>query len=311
MIHLIGRVHHHKLPHDQQAQPWTAAPDLKTWHWVTRAHSWSNGIGLPAGHVQRSDRNVDLLAKMDDEFLLFTSPVRGNYTLECLCTCFGWKEIHPLINGGWITPVWHHESVQTGELYRVDPEIPLEPKLSRVDNWLRYRVDVRDGVCSRYINSRLISRTVLPKEHDPWIAIRNPGSGVGSIRDVRITGAPIVLNEVRLTELRSRASEATDKLAVVANESTTLSQRPISDLPGWITWHEDPWTPEKQSWKLEQDSKGLTQIVGRHRPELSGTGAERMLRYIWPLVWNSESATSSTTRLAKQSCILRLDDVRS
>lgn len=288
MIHLIGRIHHHKLPHDQQAQPWSAAPDLKSWHWATRTHSWSNGIGLPAGHVQRSDHTVDLLAKMDDEFLLFTSPVRGNYTLECLCTCFGWKEIHPLINGGWITPVWHHQSVQAGELYRVDPEIPLEPKLSRVDNWLRYRVDVRDGVCSRYINSRLISRTVLHKEHDPWIAIRNPGTGVGSVRDVRITGAPIVLNEVRLTELRARASETTDNQADVANESTTLSQRPISDLPGWITWHEDPWTPEKQSWKVEQDSNGVTQIVGRRRPELSGTGAEQTLRYIWPLVWNCE-----------------------
>ena len=288
MIHLIGRIRYHKLPQEQQTQPWTAAPDLKTWHWVTRTHSWSNGVGMPPGHIQRSDRTVNVLAKMDDELLLFTSPVRGNYTLECLCTCFGWKEIHPLINGGWITPVWHHESVQTGELLRIDPEIALQPKLSRVDNWVRYRVDVRDGVCSRYLNSRLISRTEIPKEHDPWIAIRNLSSGVGSIRDVRITGEPIVPNEVRLSELRTRASETTDKLAVVVNESNSLSQRPISDLPGWITWHEDPWTPDKQSWKLEQDSSGVTQIVGRHRPELSGTGAERMLRYIWPLVWNSE-----------------------
>ena len=147
---------------------------------------------------------------------------------------------------------------------------------------------MRDGFCSRYLNSRLISRTALPKEHDPWIAIRNPSSGVGSVRDVRITGAPIVPDEVRISELRSQARETTDKLAYVADESTTLAQRPISDLPGWITWHEDPWTPEKQSWKLEQDSSGVTQIVGLHSPELSGTGAERMLRYVWPLVWNSE-----------------------
>lgn len=164
----------------------------------------------------------------------------------------------------------------------------MQPKLSRVDNWLHYRVDTRDGVCSRYLNSRLISRTVIPKEHDPWIAIRNPSSGVGSIRNVRITGDPIVPDEVRLSELRSRAKEKTDKLAVVPNESTSLTPRPISDLPGWITWHEDPWTPDKQSWTLEQDSSQVTQIVGRHRPELSGTGAERMLRYIWPLVWNCD-----------------------
>ncbi len=290
MIHLIGRLQHHKLPQDQQTQPWTAAPHSKTWHWVTRTHSWSSGRGMPSGHPQAQKGVIDFLAKMDDEFLLFTSPMRGNYTLECLCTCFGWKEIHPLINGGWITPVWHHESVQAGELLRVNPEITLQPKLSRVDNWLRFRVDVQEGVCSRYLNSRLISRTVLPKEHDPWVAIRNPGSGVGSVRDVRITGEPIVPEEVRVSELRSRAWQTADKLKDAANEAPTLTltQRPISDLPGWISWHEDPWTPEKQLWKLEEDSSSVTQIVGLHRPELSGTGAERMLRYVWPLVWNSD-----------------------
>lgn len=287
MIHLIGWIRHHKLPPEQRTQHWTAAPDLKSWHPVTRKSSWTNGLGLPPGHFQASNGAVDVLAKTDDEFLLFESPLRGNYTLECFCTCFGWKEIHPQINGMWITPVWHHESVQMGELYRVAPEIPMQPKLSRVDNWLRYRVDVRDGFCSRYINSRLISREPLPKEHDPWVAIRNPGTGTGSIRNVRITGTPVIPDSVRISELRSGAwkNSAPRK---DADKSATSESRPISHLTGWITWHEDPWTPETQSWKLEQDSSGTTQIVGQYHPELSGAGAERVLRYVWPLVWNSE-----------------------
>ena len=147
MIHLIGWIQHQKLPPEERTQPWTAAPDLKSWHWVTRSHSWSNGLGMPPGHIQSLDGAVDVFAKQDDEFLMFTSPLRGNYTLECLCTGFGWKEIHPLINGTWITPVWH---------------------------------------------------------------------------------------------------------------------------------------------QLEADSSGVTQIVGHRSPELSGTGTERLLRYFWPLVWDSE-----------------------
>lgn len=288
MIHLIGRIRHHKLPPEQQTQPWTAAPGLNSWHWVTRSHSWSNGLGMPPGHIQSSHGKVDVFAKQDDEFLLFTSPLRGNYTLECLCTGFGWKEIHPLINGRWITPVWHHKSVQTGEMYRVDPPIKLQPKLSRVDNWLRFRVDVRDGVCSRYINSRLISRETLPKEHEPWLAMRNLSSGVGSIRNVRITGEPVVPDEVKISELRSGAWETSDKVADNTVKSTTPEQRPVSHLLGWNPWHKDPWTPEDNSWKLESDALGVTQIVGQHSPELSGTGAERLLRYFWPLVWDSE-----------------------
>ncbi len=287
MIHLRGWVQYQKLPPERRVQPWTTSPDLKSWHKATRMNSWSNGLGLSPGHIQTSSGTTEVLAKMDDEFLLFTSPLRGNYTLECFCTCFGWQEIHPLVNGSWITPVWHHESVQMGELYRVAPEIPMQPKLSRVDHWLRYRVDVRDGFCSRYINSRLISREPLPEEHDPWVAIRNPGTGTGSIRNVRITGTPVVPESVRISELRSGAwqNAASQKNA---SPSATSKPRPISQLSGWITWHEDSWNPEKQSWKLEQDSSGTTQIVGRYHPELSGSGAERMLRYVWPLVWDSE-----------------------
>ncbi|MFO1001612.1 MAG: DUF1583 domain-containing protein [Planctomycetaceae bacterium] len=287
MIHLIGWIQHHKLPPGQRTQPWTAAPDLKSWHPVTRKSSWTNGLGLPPGHFQAGDGAVDVLAKTDDEFLLFGSPLRGNYTLECFCTCFGWKEIHPQINGSWVTPVWHHESVQAGELYRVAPEIPMQPKLSRVDNWLRYRVDVRDGFCSRYINSRLISREPLPKEHDPWVAIRNPGTGTGSIRNVRITGTPVIPDSVRISDLRSGAWKDSAPLKD-ADKSATSELRPISHLSGWITWHEDPWTPEKQLWKVLQDSSGTTQIVGQSHPELNGAGEERMLRYVWPLVWDSE-----------------------
>jgi hypothetical protein len=288
MIHLIGWIQHQKLPPEQRTQPWTAAPDLKSWHPVTRKSSWTNGLGLPPGHIQTSDGTIDVLAKMDDEFLLFTSPLRGNYTLECLCTCFGWKEIHPFINGWWITPLYHHESVQVGEMYRVGSDVKMQPKLSRVDNWLRYRVDVRDGFCSRYINSRLISREPLPKDHDPWVAFRNPGSGMGHITNARITGEPIVPDEVRISELRSQAWIDADKLAEASGSAQAPVRRPISHLLGWITWFDDPWTPESLSWKVESDDTGMTQLVGQHLPELSGIASERLLRYVWPLVWDSQ-----------------------
>lgn len=288
MIHLIGWIQHHKLPPEQYTQPWTAAPDLKSWHPVTRMSSWSNGLGLPPGHIQASDGSVDVLAKMDDEFLMFTSPMRGNYTLECLCTCFGWKEIHPFINGWWITPVHHHESVQVGEMYRVGVEIKMQPKLSRVDHKLRYRVDVRDGFCSRYINSRLISREPLPKDHDPWVAFRNPGSGMGHISNVRITGEPVVPDEVRISELRSQAWIEADKLAEASGSAQAPVLRPITHLLGWITWFDNPWDPQSLSWKLESDATGVTQVVGQHWPELTGMASERLLRYVWPLVWDSQ-----------------------
>ena len=289
IINLIGRIRYWKLPSEKRSTAWSENPDLNSWHWVTRTHSWSNGLGLPHGHIQRTDDSVDVFAKLDDEFLLFVSPLRGNYSLECLCTCFGWKEIHPQINGTWMTPGYHHESVQFGEMYRRGSEQKLSPKLSRVDEWINFRVDVRDGICSRYLNGRLISADRLPPDHDPWVAIRNPGTGTGSVRRVHITGNPTVPDSVRLSELRSGAWIAADQLAVASNPAgQPVRKRPITHLLSWNPWHEDPWTPELLSWQLETEPSEPTQIVGHRKPELVGTGSERMLRYLWPLVWDCE-----------------------
>lgn len=288
ITHLIGRIRHLKLSAEKPHSEWSQHPPLHSWHWVTRSQSWTNGLGLPNGHVHQGDNSIDVLGKMDDEYLLFESPLRGNYTVECLCTGFGWKEIHPLINGRWMTPVYHHEAVQFGEMFRFDREQKVSPKFSRVDEWIRYRVDVRDGVCRRYLNSRLISKETLPPEHDPWIAIRNPGTGTGSVRHVHISGQPVVPNEVRLSELRSGVWLDADAVANAIDRPKPVSRRPISHILNWIPWHEDPWKPELHSWQLETEPAGPTQIVGYRKSELSGTGSERMLRHLWPLVWDCE-----------------------
>lgn len=276
---LVGRIRYQKLPASEQAQTFTAAPELKSWHRATRIHSWGNGNGIPAGHMQLSDGAIETLANMDDEYLFFASPLRGNYTLECDCTGFGWKEIFPFVAGSWIFVAHNHDAVQLGELYKVVGSVPVDPKLSRVDDWIHFRVDVRDGECFRFINSRLVSRESLPKEHDPWVALRNPGGGSGSLRNLRIRGNPVIPEQVTISEHRT-SSWRTDAAA-----PQTL--QPVTHLHGWMPWIEDPWYPEKMTWQLEEDPSGATQIVGHRRPELAGTAAERLLRYQWPVVWNS------------------------
>ncbi|MEJ7592086.1 MAG: DUF1583 domain-containing protein [Planctomycetaceae bacterium] len=277
---LIGRIQHRKVLRDKHSQPWNAAPDLKSWYWATRIHSWGHGNGIPSGHIQLSDGAVKTLAYMDDEFLFFASPLRGNYSLECDCTGFGWKEIFPFVAGSWITPAHDHKSVQVGELYRIDRSEPVDPKLTRVNDWIHFRVDVRDGVCSRFINSRRVCEESLPEGHDPWVAFRNPGGGNGNLRNVRITGDPVIPDEVAISEHRTSAWTAANR--------DEKSLRPITQLHGWVPWDQDPWYPEKLSWNLEEDSSGATEIVGRREPQLAGTFAERLLRYHWPIFWNSQ-----------------------
>ena len=164
---LIGRIEHLGLPPAGQSQPWNTAPDLKTWHLASRIHSWGHGSGIPSGHLQFSEGTLKTLAYMDDEFLFFASPLRGNYSLECDCTGFGWKELYPFVAGSWITPVHDHKSVQVGELYRVDRSEPIEPRLSRVDDSIHFRVDARDnGVFAVYQPSP--KPKLLPGQPPGW-----------------------------------------------------------------------------------------------------------------------------------------------
>ena len=261
IINLIGRVRYLKLDAKSRSQAYHDAPKLSEWRPVTKNYAWVVGTGVPAGHAQLIDRTVVQLSRADDESLLFATPLRGNFTVECECSGFGYKDCHPFVAGKWIAPVYTHDTVWIGDVTKSLPNIVLDPKLSLADEWIRYRIEMRDGVCSRFINGRLIHEETLGRNHDPWVAIRTPSYGEGSVRDVRITGQPIVPEEISLT---------------------------AQGVESWISWHDDPLFPEKFAWRAETNQPGEIHLVSPRKLEFFGTAAERLLRYHWPLVWDSE-----------------------
>ena len=277
---LKGRVRH---AHDYAAhssQPYNTAPALSTWHNATRKHSWANAVGIPAAHWQLDRGTVACLSRHDDEFLFYGSPLSGDFAVECLCSGFGYRDSHPFYAGAFLSPVYTMDTVSFGELWKWRSNIALAPKLSSLDDFTRYRIEVKGGVCSRYINGRMIHEEPLPADHDPWFAIRVPNFGNGHVRDVRITGTPTIPQQLSLSEFKTTGS--------VARLPEGVPFRPINRLHGWIPWHDELWKVELQSWQLEDDEAGRTVIVGRRSPEHQGAVAERLLRYHWPLVWDSE-----------------------
>ena len=277
---LQGRVRHARDYADHSSQPYNSAPALSTWHSATRKHSWVNAAGVPAAHWQLDQGTVACLSRHDDEFLFYGSPLSGDFAVECLCSGFGYRDSHPFYAGAFLSPVYTMDTVSFGELWKWRSDIPLSPKLSSLDDYTRYRIEVQAGVCSRYINGRLIHEEPLPANHDPWFAIRVPNFGNGHVRDVRITGTPTIPEQLRISEFRT--ADYADPLP------EGVPFRPINRLHGWVPWHDELWKVELQSWQLEDDESGRAVIVGRRSPEHQGAGAERLLRYHWPLVWDSE-----------------------
>ena len=270
---LAGRVRF--LSQSDSSEPtYTTAPALQTWHPAGLISSWSHGNGVPAEAWQLDGGVVRNTSSRSAEYLLFGIPLRGDYVVECDCTGFGYRDSHPSVAGTWIAPIHHHKSLAIGGLLTNGAAVPLNPKLSRVDDWMRYRIEMRDGSCSRFINGRLVHHEKLPKNHEPWLAIRSPNYGSGNVRDVRITGNPTIPEKVNLSEVgRHTLAESIGKPAFPE---------------GWMPWIQDVWKAENSTWRTTVDDAGATVFVGQHRPELFGTSAERLFFYHWPIVFDAE-----------------------
>jgi hypothetical protein len=147
-------------------------------------------------------------ASHDAEFLFFEVPLLGDFALECECTCFGYKDTHPFVAGTWVAPTWNHSAFDIGGLSSFRPNGMFEPKLTQVDEWLRYRIEIKDNVCRRYVNGRFIHEETLSEDRDPWIAIRSPQYGRGNVRDIRITGNPRIPESVNLTAITNSQQDS-------------------------------------------------------------------------------------------------------
>lgn len=273
---LFGRVH---TPRNLGAElsvpalhPYGSNPPLKRWHPVSHCHAWTHGTGVPPAVWQLRNGVVSNPASHDTEFLFYEVPLLGDYVLECECTCFGYEDTHPFVAGTWLAPVWDHSAFNIGGLKTVRPNAPFEPLLTRVDEWLRYRIEINDDVCRRYINGRFVHEETLSEHREPWIAIRSPQFGRGNVRDLRITGNPRIPESVNLTACTN------------SQQDTAAHQRPWPT--GWYPWLSDDRTTPQTSWQT-QTTSGQPTVIGQHTPELAGTAAEQLLTYHWPIVGDS------------------------
>ena len=280
---LNGRIQ--RLGQDTKAGdlPYTLNPPLRNWHAVSLTESWAAGCGVPAAHWQLTDRTVVNFSSHGEEYLMFGIPLRGNFIIECECSGFRHKDCHPSVAGTWIAPVHDHASFQIGNLLTVRRAVKFEPRLSDTDEWIWYRVEMQNGVCSRFINGRLAHQERLPENHDPWVAIRTPHASTGHVRNVRITGNPIIPRELSLTSTENVTSGMTSRYASSGKDTRTAAWP-----DGWMPWIHSLWDSAGCSWQHERHPDGTFSIVGRKCPELSATAAERLLRYHWPLVHDCE-----------------------
>lgn len=252
---LIGK-HRLRESDDDAANNIAIPPALKNWAPVSRFTASSRGLGLAHSYWHWDGNQVSKVAGHDQDYLMFRSPLQGNFEVECEVTSTDWQRMELLTAGRWIGTYWNRKAFEIGNVRFQRPRVSLEKPMAKFREWSRYRVVVRDGTYSMFFNGRKLHEEQIGDTFDPWIAIRGRARSLGAVRDLRITGAPIVPEAVDL---------ATKKA-----------------LPGWTSYYQTP-VSDDGDWRQEIDD-GTSGIVGRRQPELAGSFNESLLSYHRPML---------------------------
>ncbi|MBI3461695.1 MAG: DUF1583 domain-containing protein, partial [Planctomycetes bacterium] len=283
MLALGGLTRHLELKSaDAAIEHFTTPPELRQWRPVSRTTARSRGLGFPRPHFQLVDRRVDAHAAHDLDYLYFQSPLRGNYEVEGDVPAFGWRDTQFSAAGLWVGARYDLKSYARGNFRRALPQRPIEPPLTKPGRMLHYRMVVRDGACTAYVNGRRIHEESLPEHHDPWVAIRFNNNNDSSAENVRITGNP----------------ETPDQLLLSATD----------DLEGWLAYYDHETVIGSQAdWRQLGELTAGGGIVGSRRLDVAGAFVESLFRYHRPMLENGTIEYDFYYRPGESHCHPALD----
>ena len=235
------------------------AGESEQWHAVSHPTAEAHGRGFPTATWLLDKGKADFFTGNGNDSLYFALPLRGDFELECQRSTYGWREMRILYGGYAIDP--HHEgtSIWKVPLGRGGQQSPLPAKLPNWNEWVDYRLVVKGGIASAFINGVQVHAEQLPPQPDPWLTIQTASPHFnGGVRNLRIVGEPTV------------------------PESLDLSQS--GDLTGWLaSYYGESIGNETANWTWRQG-----EIVGNLYANAPGSRRESLLQYHRPLLEDGE-----------------------
>ena len=256
---LVGQLKQHQKSARSEALPVSLPLPLRNWFAASRVDAGTCGLGLPVPRWEYDGSSVGVVSHHNNDYLYYRIPLSGDYQVECDVTGFDYRDGQLLVAGTWVGPRFNHQGYQFGDVRQQRPHGTITPRLSEIGEWMRVRAVVRNRQHLTFVNGRLIHQESLPRDHDPWLALRVPFQSFGRIRDVCVTGQPVI------------------------PETLNLSGNGL--LSGWTSYFGgDIGHPPDSDWWHETDDVGRGVIVGRFEPSHAGVGKESLFQYHRPVI---------------------------
>jgi hypothetical protein len=169
------------------------------WAVVTHGDAASRGRGLPDPVWTFETETWTHHPGHRYDHLYLTSPLRGNFTVECELSSFDWRETQLSYAAMAVAIETDRKSYQIQKFGQIEATNPIDPPLAEVAPWYAFKLVVADGLYTASINGRKIHESRLSDEPDPWLSIASRGISAGGVRNWKITGNPVVPKVLALT----------------------------------------------------------------------------------------------------------------
>jgi hypothetical protein len=181
--------------------PFEVPPELPHWASVVQTRAETRGGGAPRPAWIDRDGALTHHPGHALDMLYLDVPLRGDFQLDCELTGFGWRELRISYGGLMVGPKYDLKHVIRAHYGRNLPDVAVTPPLEKLGEWYRYRLVVKGGSMTSFVNDRQVFQATLPAGNDPWLALYCEGHLTGGVRNLKISGSPTVPRSLTLAAL--------------------------------------------------------------------------------------------------------------
>ncbi|HEY2252068.1 MAG TPA: DUF1583 domain-containing protein, partial [Planctomycetaceae bacterium] len=185
---------------DANPPPFGTDPAVKQWARVTHGSAQSRGMGFPHPHWKVANGEVRHFAGHDHDYLYFNTPLRGNFSVNCQLTTFGWRESGLSYAGVVLKLIHTRDKFELSHYGRNVSHVPFAPTLPELGEWYDFWLLVQDGSYIAHMGGQKVYEQRIPANPDPWLAFHSVAAFGGGVRHLKITGKPEIPESIGLSE---------------------------------------------------------------------------------------------------------------
>ncbi len=182
-------------------RPFGSDPGAVYWSPVAWVHDWTRGQGNRTAHWLVQNNLLRHYPGHQEDFIYFNVPLRGDFEVQCDLTGFGWREMRPIYGALRFDVMSTRKEYQIHVLGEDVRKFKIDPPLPALGDAYHFRLVVKDGAYTTYVNDRKMAEEYLGGHTDPWLCFQSFHLNTGGVRNLKVIGSPTIPDSIDLLGL--------------------------------------------------------------------------------------------------------------